>query len=143
MELSNRMIYAVLGLVVLMLVGMLLSSWRVILYPLIFLIGISILFGYTKELPGRKWPILVAGSMVVLYGLLFVVLDFMTGGEPTGSTNYVLGMTPPMALYIISFPLLVILAGVLYGLTFKQEDVQEVVEEREASTEVENGGGVQ
>lgn len=139
MELSNRMIYAVLGLVVLMLVGMLLSSWRVILYPLIFLIGISILFGYTRELPGRKWPVLVAGSIVVLYGLLFVLLDLMTGGEPTGSTNYVLGMTPPMALYVISFPLLVILAGVLYGLTFKQEDVQEVVEERELSNEGEGG----
>ena len=83
-----------------------------ILYPLILLIGISILFGYTRELPGRKWPLLVAGSIVVLYGLLFIVLDFMAGGEPTGSTNYVLGMTPPMALYIISFPLLVILAGV-------------------------------
>ncbi len=135
MESSNRMIYAVLGLVVLILVGMLLSSWRVILYPLIFLIGISILFGYTRELPGKKWPLVVAGSIVVLYGLLFVVLDILTGGEPTGSTNYVLGMTPPMALYIISFPLLVILAGVLYGLTFVQEDVQEVVEERELSNE--------
>ena len=137
MELSNRMIYVVLGLVVLMLVGMLLSSWRVILYPLTFLIGISILFGYTRELPGKKWPLLVAGSVVVLYGLLFVLLDLLTGGEPTGSTNYVLGMTPPMALYIISFPLLVILAGVLYGLTFQQEDVQEVVEEREASADSE------
>ena len=135
MELSNRMIYVVLGLVVLMLVGMLLSSWRVILYPLIFLIGISILFGYTRDLPGRKWPLLVAGSVVVLYGLLFILLDLLTGGEPTGSTNYVLGMTPPMALYIISFPLLVILAGVLYGLTFQQEDVQEVVEERGLSNE--------
>lgn len=140
---SNRLIYAVLGLVVLMLVGMLLSSWRVILYPLIFLIGISILFGYTKELPGKKWPLVVAGSIVVLYGLLFIMLDILTGGEPTGSTNYILGMTPPMALYIISFPILVILAGVLYGLTFKQEDVQEVVDEREISNEVEGEGGAQ
>ncbi|MGB3682076.1 MAG: hypothetical protein WA990_06270 [Rubrobacteraceae bacterium] len=144
MELSNRLIYAVLGLVTLMLIGMLLSSWRVILYPLILVIGISILFGYTRELAGRKWPFLVAGSVVVLYGLLFILLDLLTGGEPTGSTNYVLGMTPPMALYIISFPLLVILAGVLYGLTFKQEDVQEVIEEREAAAgDPGNGGGAQ
>ena len=142
MELSNRLIYAVLGLTVMILIGMLLSSWRVILYPLILVIGISILFGYTRELPGRKWPLMVAGSIVVLYGLLFVVLDILSAGEPTGSTNYVLGMTPPMALYIISFPLLVILAGILYGLTFKQEDVQEVIEEREAA-DAQNGGGAQ
>ena len=141
MELSNRLIYAVLGLVSLMLIGMLLSSWRVVLYPLILVIGISILFGYTKELPGRKWPLVVAGSTVVLYGLLFVVLDFLSGGEPTGSTNYVLGMTPPMALYIICFPLLVILAGVLYGLTFKQEDVQEVIDERDAAAGGPGNGG--
>lgn len=143
MELSNRLIYAMLGLVVLMLIGMLLSSWRIILYPLILVIGVSILFGYTRELPEKKWPLLVAGSIVMLYGLLFIVLDFMSGGEPTGSTNYVLGMTPPMALYIISFPLLIVLAGVLYGLTFKQEDVQEVVEEREVSAEAaaEDEGG--
>ena len=141
MELSTRLIYAVLGLVVLMLVGMLVSSWRVILYPLVLLIGISILFGYTRELPGRRWPLLVAGTMVVLYGLLFVALDVLTGGEPTGSTNYVLGMTPPMALYVICFPLLVILAGVLYGLTFKEEDVQEVIEERGAAADTEGEGG--
>ncbi|MGF1471436.1 MAG: hypothetical protein ACFB50_06805 [Rubrobacteraceae bacterium] len=141
MELSNRMMYVVLGLVALILIGMLLSSWRVILYPLIPLIGISILFGYTRELPDRKWPLLVAGSIVVLYGLLFIVLDAMTGGRPTDSTNYVLGMTPPMALYVISFPLIVILAGVLYGLTFKQEDVQEVTEEKEIANEIEDEEG--
>lgn len=134
MELSNRLMYALLGLVILMLIGMLISSWRVVLYPLLLVIGISILFGYTRELQSRKWPLLIAGSVVVLLGLLFIVLDIMTGGEPTGSTNYVLGMTPPMALYIISFPLIIVLAGILYGLTFKQEDVQEVIQEREALT---------
>lgn len=134
MELSNRLIYALLGLVILMLIGMLISSWRVVLYPLLLVIGISILFGYTRELQSRKWPLLIAGSVVVLLGLLFIVLDIMTGGEPTGSTNYVLGMTPPMALYIIGFPLIIVLAGILYGLTFKQEDVQEVIQEREALT---------
>jgi len=134
MGLSNRLIYALLGLVILMLIGMLISSWRVVLYPLLPVIGISILFGYTRELPSRKWPLLIAGSVVVLFGLLFTVLDIMTGGEPTGSTNYVLGMTPPMALYIISFPSIVVLTGILYGLTFKQEDVQEVIQEREAFT---------
>lgn len=134
MELSNRLMYALLGLVILMLIGMLISSWRVVLYPLLLVIGISILFGYTRELQSRKWPLLIAGSVVVLLGLLFIVLDIMTGGEPTGSTNYVLGMTPPMALYIIGFPLIIVLAGILYGLTFKQEDVQEVIQEREALT---------
>jgi Na+/proline symporter len=57
-----------------MLVGMLLSSWRVILYPLILLIGISILFGYTRELPGKKWPLVIA-ALLVLSLLFSLYLD--------------------------------------------------------------------
>lgn len=142
MELSDRLIYALLGLMVLMIIGMLASSWRMILYPVILVMGISILFGSLRELPDRKRPLLVAGSVVGLFGLLFITIDIMTGGEPTGrSTNYVLGMTPPTALYMISFPLLVVLAGVLYALTFQQEDVEEVLEEKAIADEVESERG--
>ncbi|MBA2443302.1 MAG: hypothetical protein H0V53_13010 [Rubrobacter sp.] len=130
MEFSNKLMYVLLGLAVLMLVGMLASSWRVVLYSFLLVVGVSILFGFTRELPGRR-PVLVAGSVVVLYGLLFAVLDVMTGGEPTGSTNYVLGMTPPMALYLLGFPVLVVITGVLYAVTFTQEDVDPELLERE------------
>lgn len=128
--LSNRLIYALLGLVVLMLIGMIFSSWRVVLYPFLVIVGINILFGFTKELPGGKRPFLVAGPVVGLLIVLFVALDVISGGEPTGSTNYVLGMTPPMALYVIGFPVLIVLVGFLYALTFTNEDVEEVLEEK-------------
>lgn len=144
MQLSDRLIYALGGLAILMIIGMLASSWRMILYPIILVMGISILFGNLRELPDRKQPLLVAGLVVVLFGSLFIVIDIMTGGDPTGrSTNYVLGMTPPTALYMIGFPLLVVLAGVLYGLTFQQEDAEEVLEEKALADEVEREGGTQ
>lgn len=144
MQLSDRLIYALGGLAILMIIGMFASSWRMILYPVILVMGISILFGSLSELPDRKRPLLVAGSIVVLFGLLFTSIDIMTGGDPTGrSTNYVLGMTPPTALYMISFPLLVVLAGLLYALTFQQEDVQEVLEEKALADEVDSEGGGQ
>jgi hypothetical protein len=142
MALSDRLIYVLLGLTVLMIVGMLTSSWRMILYPVILVMGISILFGFLRELPERKRALLVAGSVAGGFALLFVIIDIMTGGEPTGrSTTYVLGMTPPTALYMLGFPLLVVLAGVLYALTFQQEDVQEVLEERAVADEVESEQG--
>lgn len=144
MQLSDRLIYALGGLAILMIIGMFTSSWRLILYSAILLMGISILFGFLRELPGRKRPLLVAGSVVVLFGALFIAIDVMTGGDPTGrSTNYVLGMTPPTALYMISFPLVVVLAGVLYGLTFQQEDVDEVLEEKAVADEIDSEGGEQ
>lgn len=144
MQLSDRLIYALGGLAILMIIGMFASSWRMILYPVILVMGISILFGSLSELPDRKRPLLVAGSIVVLFGLLFTSIDIMTGGDPTGrSTNYVLGMTPPTALYMISFPLLTVLAGLLYALTFRQEDVEEVLEEKALADEVDSEGGGQ
>lgn len=144
MQLSDRLIYALGGLAILMIIGMLASSWRMILYPIILVMGISILFGNLRELPERKQPLLVAGLVVVLFGSLFIAIDVMTGGDPTGrSTNYVLGMTPPTALYMIGFPLLVVLAGVLYGLTFQQEDADEVLEEKALADEVDREGGAQ
>ncbi len=142
MQLSDRLIYALGGLAILMIIGMFASSWRMIVYPVILVMGISILFGFVSELPNRKRPLLVAGSVVVLFGLLFTLIDIMTGGDPTGrSTNYVLGMTPPTALYMISFPLLIVLAGVLYGLTFQQEDVEEVLEEKALADEIDSEEG--
>lgn len=144
MQLSDRLIYALGGLAILMIIGMLASSWRMILYPIILVMGISILFGNLRELPDRKQSLLVAGLVVVLFGSLFIVIDIMTGGDPTGrSTNYVLGMTPPTALYMIGFPLLVVLAGVLYALTFQQEDAEEVLEEKALANEVDREGGTQ
>lgn len=124
MGLSNKLMYALLGLSALMLVGMFTASWRLVLYPILFMIGISVLFGFTRELSRGRRGLAVAGAIVVLFGAFFVTLDIMTGGEPTASTSYILGMTPPTALYLLVWPVLVVAAGILYAVTFTQEDVE-------------------
>ena len=144
MQLSNRLMYVLLGLAALMTAGMLAGSWRLVLYPLLPIIGISALFGFIRELPSGRRGVLVAGVLVVMFAAFFVVLDAMTGGEPTGSTSYIIGMTPPTALYLIVWPLLVLVAGVLYAATFAREDVDPATleAEREAVSETgEEGSG--
>lgn len=143
MELSNKLMYALLGLTALMLVGMFANAWQLVLYPILFIIGISVLFGFTRELPRVKRGFLIAGSLVVLFGAFFVTLDVMTGGEPTGSTDYILGMTPPTALYMLVWPVLVVLAGILYAATFTGEDVdsETLRAERAAVNETSNEEG--
>jgi hypothetical protein len=121
-DLSDRLMYALLLLSGLILVGMLISSWRVVLYPFLLIMGISILFGFRSDSRGPgAW--LMAGGVVLAFGVVFGVVDFLSGGEPTGSTNYVLGMTPVTAIYLISIPVLVMLVGLLYALSFTREDL--------------------
>lgn len=137
--LSNRLMYAFLGLTLLIMVGMLTGSWRAVLYPFLLMAGVSILFGFTREMSGSLRPLLVAGTVVLTFGVLFVGLDLMTGGEPTGSTDYVLGMTPPMAWYLLGFPPLALLACVLYALTFKEEEPEAPLESRTEGNDGESG----
>lgn len=139
MQLSSKLMYVLLGLTVLMLIGMLTGSWRVVLYSFLLMAGVSILFGFTRELLGSLRPLLVAGTVVLSFGVLFVVLDVMTGMQPTGSTNYVLGMTPAMAWYLIGFPPLALLAGILYAVTFKEEEPEAPIEGRAEATDGESG----
>jgi len=129
---SNRLMYALLGLTALILLGMLTGSWRAILYPFLLVVGISILFGFTREIGRSRRPLLVAGPVVVLFAVLFVVLDVTTGMQATGSASRVLGMTPPMAWYLLGFPPLVVLAGVLYAVTFQNEEPESPQQPRQA-----------
>jgi hypothetical protein len=126
-SLTDRLVYVLLGLLVLILLGMLLASWRVVLYPFLVVIGVSILFGFVRRFRdgGSRGPaFLTAGGVVVSFFVLFIWLDILSGGEPTGSTNYILGMTPATALYVIGVPILVALTGLSYALTFTREDLE-------------------
>ena len=142
MELSNKLMYALLGLAALMLVGMLTASWRAILYPLLLIMGISVLFSFVRELPHGRRPLLIAGPFLALFLLFFVVLDAATGFEPTASTDYVLGMTPATAFYLLGFPPLVVLTGLLYAVTFTREDADpQTLEQQDIAAEEPGDGG--
>lgn len=139
MQLSSKLMYVLLGLTVLMLIGMLTGSWRVILYPFLLVVGVSILFGFTREIGNRSRPLLIAGPVVILFVVLFLVLDISTGMQPTGSASRVLGMTPPMAWYLLGFPPLTILVGVLYAVTFQNEEPETPQRVANEAAEGENG----
>lgn len=118
----DKLIYALLGLVVLMTIGMLTGSWRMILYAYLFIIGISIIFGLTRRIKSRGNLIGVPIGVSVLYVVLYVWLDVMTMGSPTGGEGLVWGMTPATALFMLGIWPASILVTLLYAWTFPVEE---------------------
>lgn len=118
---SNRLMYALLGLVILIIIGMLTASWRVILYPYLFVIGISILLGLTKTIQTKRHLIWVPFGVTALYLVLYVWLDVISLKSPTGGTGYVLGMVPTTAIFLLGIWPTAILVSLLYAWIFPEE----------------------
>ncbi len=122
---TNRLIYALLSMIVLVILGMLTASWRVILYPYLFVIGISVLIGLISLIQSNRKFIWLPIGLVGLYLLLFIWLDVVSWGSPTGggdSVNYVLGLVPSTAIFFLGIWPVSVLAPLLYAWTFTKDN---------------------
>lgn len=128
-NLLNRLIYAMLGLVVLIIVGMLIASWRMVLYPFLLIVGISILFGLTRAVQRNRSVLLLPIGVVVLLVALYGWLDSMSVADPDGE-GIVLGLAPTTALYFFGIMPAFLLVGLAFSLTFSQ-DAPELEEDSE------------
>lgn len=121
MHVPDKVIYLFLVLVSLTFVGMIFQSWRMILYPYLLVIGITVFIGLwksIKRIPTKIWiPVIVSVIYIVLYG----GLDFISRDSLTGGDYYIFGLTPTMALYLIGLLPLAVLICLLYALTFTSE----------------------
>src|SRR5699024_11773915 len=99
MHVSDRIIYLFLFLVGLSLIGMILQSWRMILYPYLIVIGITILIGMWKSIihVPKKFviPIIVPFIYFIYYGLL----DILSLHPIADKDSYLFGMHPTLSLY--------------------------------------------
>lgn len=121
MHVPDKVIYLFLVLVSLTFIGMVFQSWRIILYPYLIVIGITVLIGMwksIKHIPYKIWiPVIVSIIYIVLYG----GLDFISHGSPTEGDYYIFGLTPTMALYLMGLLPLAVLICLLYALTFTSQ----------------------
>ncbi|HZK55367.1 MAG TPA: hypothetical protein VFC84_14380 [Desulfosporosinus sp.] len=120
----NKLMYIMLGLVVLMILGMLTASWRIILYPYLFVCGISVLIGMIKVIRSNHNLILIPVGLTAVYLFLFIWLDLITrdskvfGGD---SANFVFGLVPSTAIVLLGIWPISILAPLLYAWTFSKD----------------------
>ncbi len=121
MHVSDKWIYTFLFLISLSFVGMILQSWRIILYPYLIVIGLSVLFGLWKSIKRNPTKIWIPISISIIYFILYGWFDALTYQSPSGGDTYFLGLVPSTALYMLTiFPLAVIVC-LLYAITFTNE----------------------
>lgn len=122
MHVSNKMIYLFLILVTLSLLGMILGSWRIILYPYLIIIGLMILFGVWDPIkPYTSKKSSVAYIISIVYFVFFIILDRLISNSLTGGDGFIFGLTPSMAFFMTTiFPSGTIVC-LLYALMFESD----------------------
>lgn len=126
MSLSDRLIYAFVSVVLVMMVGMLVGSWRMILYSYVLIVGIGVMYGFTGAVRSRRSVVVVPLGITAVLAILFVGLDLLTAGSPTGGDGYVLGLTPSIAYYFFLIAPFAVLVSVIYALTFEADPSPDV-----------------
>lgn len=109
---SDRLAPVLLVLVAAALVGMVVGSWELVLYPTLLTVGTLLAMALARRgLAMRGLAIAVTTLLLVLYG----VLHAMGIAAPSGDGT-VLGWDPMTALYLFLVGPAFLLVGLLHGL---------------------------
>ncbi|WP_029266485.1 hypothetical protein [Virgibacillus alimentarius] len=136
MHVSDRIIYLFLFLVGLSLIGMILQSWRMILYPYLIVIGITILIGMWKSIIHVPKKICIPISVSIIYFILYGLLDILSLDSIADKDYYIFGMTPTMALYLIAILPSAVIICLLYAITFTHGNMSNNTNENHELDEV-------
>jgi len=99
---TDRLVMLLLLLVTTMLIGMLTTSWRVVLYPYLVVIGIMVLLGVGRRRVHDRVLLGLGGGVTLAYLALYLWLDVAMGSELGASTELVAGFVPTTAIYFFA-----------------------------------------
>lgn len=121
----DQAIYVLLGLVIVMLTGMIIGSWRAVLYPFLIVIGITIFLGLIKDIEQTPKKIWIPISVSVIYLVLYIAHDVLTLDSSTGGSSFIFGLSPSMALYLVGIWPMAVFVCLLFTLTFSTKRKQQ------------------
>jgi hypothetical protein len=122
---SNRFVYASVALLVLIIIGMLVGSFRLIIYPYLVLVGILLFIGLAKKIKVNKKIIWIPTIVTFLFLLLQGWLDLATLSSPIGGENLIFGFTISTAIYYLGIWTLCASFSLIYVWTFSQPQVEQ------------------
>lgn len=96
---TNRLVILLLVLVSIMIIGMVTSSWRVVLYPYLMVIGVVILLGVGTRRNRDRVLMGLGVGVALVYIALYVWLDLTMAPDLGSSTDLVGGVVPTTAIY--------------------------------------------
>jgi hypothetical protein len=122
---SNRFVYSSVALLVLIIIGMLVGSFRLIIYPYLVLVGILLFIGLAKKIKVNKKIIWIPTIVTFLFLLLQGWLDLATLRSPIGGENLIFGFTISTAIYYLGIWTLCASFSLIYVWTFSQPQVEQ------------------
>jgi hypothetical protein len=122
---SNRFVYASVALLVLIIIGMLVGSFRLIIYPYLVLVGILLFIGLAKKIKVNKKIIWIPTLVTFLFLLLQGWLDLTTLSSPIGGENLIFGFTISTAIYYLGIWTLCASFSLIYVWAFSQPQVEQ------------------
>lgn len=126
---SNKSVYAFAVLLLLVIIGMLTGSFRLVIYPYMLIVGLLLLGGLTKKLNVNKKLIWIPTVITVLFLLLQLCLDLVTLHSPIGNGKLIFGITTSTAIYYLGIWLVCASISLIYSRTFNlPEEKQSVIE---------------
>jgi hypothetical protein len=119
---SNRSIFVFAALLVLIIIGMLAGSFRLIIYPYMLIIGLLLLIGLAKKIKVNKKIVWVPTIITLLFLLLQGWLDNATLQTPTGGVKLIFGFTVTNAIYYLGIWTLCACFSLIYAWVFNQRE---------------------
>lgn len=117
---TDRLVMLLLLLVTTMLIGMLTTSWRVVLYPYLVVIGIVVLLGVGRRRVHDRVLLGLGLGVTLVYLALYLWLDLAMGSELGASTKLVAGLVPTTAIYFFAIWPFGLVVGALYAVLHRR-----------------------
>lgn len=129
---TDRLVILMLALVSIMLVGMLTTSWRVVLYPYLVVVGVVILLGVGQRRHHDRVLLGLGAGVTLVYLALYLWFDVAMDSELGSNTDLIGGVVPSTAIYFFAIWPFGLVVAALYAILHRRIMTDEVPPTRAA-----------
>ncbi|PAQ15645.1 hypothetical protein [Bacillus sp. FJAT-42315] len=114
--------------------GMVLHSWRMIIYSYIFALGLLLTISLGYYIQKNKIFLFIPVACSVLFYSLFLLADRLGLGTPLAggnSTTYILGVVPTTAVFLYGIASMILVVPLLYAWSHRHQETVKTVEQKQ------------
>ncbi|MBM7649598.1 hypothetical protein JOC78_002572 [Bacillus ectoiniformans] len=125
MDAQSKGMAALLFIITVMITGMMLSSWRIIIYSYLAAMGVILAISLASYIQKNKsfilFPVFITG---LFYGLFILADAYGLGSETAGgsSTSYLFGLVPTTAVFLYGIASMILIVPLLYAINHRKQE---------------------